>query len=82
MADASSTPKYTAEIKTPTLVMLGLKDLRTPPSEARQLYHALKLRKVDTILVEFPDASHAISKRPSQLIEKVDYILAWFERYE
>ena len=69
-------------IKTPTLVMVGLKDLRTPPSEALQLYHALKIRKVDTLLIEFPDASHDISKRPSQLIAKVDYILDWFEHYK
>jgi dipeptidyl aminopeptidase/acylaminoacyl peptidase len=32
-------------IETPTLVMVGMEDLRTPPSEAKQLYHALKLRK-------------------------------------
>jgi dipeptidyl aminopeptidase/acylaminoacyl peptidase len=29
-----------ANVKTPTLVMVGMKDLRTPPSEAKQLYHA------------------------------------------
>lgn len=68
-------------VKTPTMVMVGLKDLRTPPSEAKQLYHALKLRKVETVLVELPDASHGIASRPSQLISKVAHILAWFEKY-
>ncbi len=67
-------------IQTPTLVMVGTKDLRTPLSEAKQLYHALKLRKIDTALVEMPGASHFIANRPSQLIAKVEYILAWFER--
>jgi len=68
-------------IETPTLVMVGTADLRTPLSEAKQLYHALKLRKIETALVEIPGASHFIANRPSQLITKVDHILAWFEQY-
>ena len=68
-------------IETPTLVMVGMDDLRTPPSEAKQLYHALKIRKVPTLLVEIPEASHGIAKRPSNLISKVAYILAWLEKY-
>lgn len=67
-------------IQTPTLVMVGTKDLRTPPSEAKQLYHALKLRKVETAYVEIPGAYHNIASRPSQLIAKIDHILAWFKR--
>jgi dipeptidyl aminopeptidase/acylaminoacyl peptidase len=67
-------------IETPTLVMVGLDDLRTPLSEAKQLYHALKLRKIETALVEIPGASHFIANRPSQLITKIEHILAWFER--
>jgi dipeptidyl aminopeptidase/acylaminoacyl peptidase len=69
------------DVNTPTLVMVGLEDLRTPPSQAKQLYHALKWRRVDTLLVELPEASHFIAKRPSQMIGKVLHILAWFERY-
>lgn len=69
-------------VNTPTLVMVGLSDLRTPPSQAKQLYHALKYRKVPTTLVELPGASHFIAKKPSQLIDKVNHILGWFERYK
>lgn len=69
-------------VNTPTLVMVGLDDLRTPPSQAKQLYHALKYRKVPTTLVELPGASHFIAKRPSQLIDKISHILGWFERYQ
>ncbi|NNF34041.1 MAG: S9 family peptidase [Saprospiraceae bacterium] len=70
-----------ANVKTPTLVMVGMKDLRTPPSEAKQLYHALKIRKVETALVEIPEAYHFISNKPSQLITKIEHIVAWFDRY-
>ncbi len=69
-------------IETPTLVMVGSADLRTPLSEAKQLYHALQIRGIDTALVELPDAPHFIAKRPSQLIAKIDHILAWFKQYE
>lgn len=68
-------------IDTPTLVMVGDEDLRTPLSEAKQLYHALKIRQIDTALVEMPGASHFIAKRPSQLVSKIDHVLAWLEKY-
>src|SRR5262245_44374263 len=68
-------------VKTPTMLLTGEADYRTPISESEQLYEALKLRKVDTALVRVPDASHALIGRPSQLIAKVAHILAWFEKY-
>ena len=68
-------------IKTPTMVMVGMEDLRTPPSESKQLYHALKIRKIPTILVEIPGASHNISKKPSNLIAKISHIIAWLDSY-
>jgi dipeptidyl aminopeptidase/acylaminoacyl peptidase len=68
-------------VTTPSMVLGGTADLRTPLSEGKQFYHALKLRKVDTALVEIPGASHNISARPSQLITKVAHVLAWFEKY-
>lgn len=68
-------------VQTPTMVMVGMNDLRTPPSEAKQLYHALKLRKIETVLVEIPEASHGIAARPSNLISKVAHTVAWFDKY-
>jgi len=69
-------------VQTPTMVMVGMNDLRTPPSEAKQLYHALKLRKISTVLVEIPEASHGIAKRPSNLMTKVAHTIAWFDKYK
>ncbi|MCF6306956.1 MAG: S9 family peptidase [Flavobacteriaceae bacterium] len=69
-------------VETPTMVMVGMDDLRTPPSEAKQLYHALKLRKIETVLVEIPEASHGIAARPSNLITKVTHTIAWFEKFK
>jgi dipeptidyl aminopeptidase/acylaminoacyl peptidase len=69
-------------IETPTMVMVGTADLRTPLSEAKQLYHALTLRRIETALVEIPGAYHNISNRPSQLLAKVLHTIAWFKRYD
>jgi dipeptidyl aminopeptidase/acylaminoacyl peptidase len=69
------------KVKTPTMLMTGELDYRTPISEAEQFYTALRLRKIDTALVRVPEASHGIVDRPSRLIAKTDNIVAWFERY-
>ncbi|MFD2100414.1 S9 family peptidase [Flagellimonas iocasae] len=68
-------------VQTPTMVMVGMNDLRTPPSEAKQLYHALKLRKIETVLVEIPGAGHGIANKPSNLMTKVAHTLAWFDKF-
>ena len=68
-------------VTTPTMLLTGEEDHRTPIPESEQYYQALKLRQIDTALVRVPGASHGIASRPSQLIAKVDSILAWFGRY-
>lgn len=69
-------------MKTPTLVVVGAEDYRTPVSESEQLYSALKLQRVPTALVKVPDASHGgIAGRPSQSAAKAAAIIAWFDKY-
>jgi acylaminoacyl-peptidase len=72
---------YVDNVSTPTMLMTGEQDLRTPTPEAEQFYQALQLRDVETAMVRLPEASHSIAARPSYLIAKVEYILAWFEKY-
>ena len=69
-------------VSTPTMILTGTADLRTPLSESYQLFHALKFRGVDTAVVRVPGASHDMSVRPSQLIAKVANQLAWFKTYQ
>jgi len=68
-------------VKTPTMLLTGENDYRTPMSESEQYYQALKLRKIDTALVRIPDASHGLEGRPTQLMSKVAHILKWFETH-
>jgi dipeptidyl aminopeptidase/acylaminoacyl peptidase len=67
-------------VTTPTMVVVGLNDLRTTVAEAEQYYHALQLRHVPTELYEIPGASH-ILMRPSQLAQQSTAIVEWFGRY-
>jgi acylaminoacyl-peptidase len=68
-------------VTTPTMLLTGEADWRTPMWESEQYHAALMLRGVDTALVRIPGASHSIARRPSQLIAKVAAILGWFEKY-
>ncbi len=69
-------------VTTPTAVMVGEQDHRTPPSEAEQFYQALRLRHVPTRLVYIPGSPHDIAQRPSGLIAKVTNTLAWFAEHD
>ncbi len=69
-------------VKTPTMVMVGEEDHRTPGNEAEQYYQALQIRGVATELVRVPGASHhALAERPSQQAAEAAAILAWFGKY-
>jgi dipeptidyl aminopeptidase/acylaminoacyl peptidase len=69
-------------VKTPTMVVVGEQDFRTPVSDSEQYYQALQLRNIPTALVKVPGASHGgLTARPSQSAAKASAILAWFEKY-
>jgi dipeptidyl aminopeptidase/acylaminoacyl peptidase len=72
---------YVGNVKTPTMLISGENDYRTPISEAEQFYQALRLRKVPTALVRIPGASHSINARPSQMIAQVLYTIGWCEKH-
>ena len=74
--------RYVDKVKTPTLIMVGEEDYRTPAWEAEQYYTALKMLKVDTALIRVPGAPHYIASRPSRLIGKTDNIMGWFAKYD
>ncbi len=78
---ARSPLSLVGRVKTPTLVVTGELDYRTPIGESEQYYQALRLNGVDALLVRVPGAPHALDLRPSQLMARVAYILAWFGKY-
>lgn len=68
-------------VRTPTMIMTGEADYRTPMSDSEQYYQALKLLGVETVLVRVPDEPHGIQARPSHHVAKILHILEWFDRH-
>ncbi len=71
---------YVANVTTPTMVMTGEADLRTPMSQSEEYYRALKMLKKDTLLVRMPDEFHGW-RRPSHRLLQQLYLQAWFEKH-
>ena len=72
---------YVANVTTPTMLMTGEADLRTPISQSEEFYRALKiLRKADTLMVRMPEEYHGWRRPSHQLLQQL-YLLAWFEKY-
>ena len=68
-------------VKTPTMVMTGEVDYRTPISDSEQYYQALKLLGVGSVLVRVLGEPHGISVRPSHHMAKILHIISWFDRH-
>ena len=72
---------YVANVTTPTMVMTGEADLRTPMRQSEEFYRALKMLKKETLLVRMPDEFHGWRRPSHQLLQQL-YLLAWFEKHK
>jgi acylaminoacyl-peptidase len=68
-------------VRTPTMVLTGEADYRTPMSDSEQYYQALKLLGIESMLVRVPDEPHGIQVRPSHHMSKILHIVGWFDRH-
>lgn len=72
---------YVGNVKTPTMLMTGVNDLRTPISQTEEFYMALKMRKVPTVMLRFNDEWHGTSSKPSNALRSLLYMQSWFEKH-
>ena len=72
---------YVGNVTTPTMLMTGVNDLRTPMEQTEQFYRALKLRKIPTAMIRFNDEWHGTSSKPSNFLRTQLYMRSWFQRY-
>jgi dipeptidyl aminopeptidase/acylaminoacyl peptidase len=72
---------YVGNVTTPTMLMTGVNDLRTPISQTEEYYQALKMRKVPTAMVRFNDEFHGTGSKPSNFIRTQLYLRYWFEKH-
>jgi dipeptidyl aminopeptidase/acylaminoacyl peptidase len=72
---------YVGNVKTPTMLMTGVNDLRTPMPQTEEFYQALKMLRVPTRMVRFNDEWHGTSSRPSNALRTQMYLRKWFEEW-
>jgi dipeptidyl aminopeptidase/acylaminoacyl peptidase len=73
---------YVGNVKTPTMLMTGVNDLRTPMPQTEQFYSALKLRKVPTAMLRFVDEWHGTTSKPSNFMRTQLYLRYWFDKHK
>lgn len=73
---------YVGNVKTPTMLMTGVQDLRTPMPQTEEFYRALKLRKVPTAMVRFNNEWHGTTSTPSNFMRTQLYLRYWFDKYK
>jgi dipeptidyl aminopeptidase/acylaminoacyl peptidase len=72
---------YVGNVKTPTMLMTGVNDLRTPMPQTEEYYQALKVLKVPTAMVRFNDEWHGTSSKPSNFLRTQLYLRDWFTKH-
>jgi len=72
---------YVGNVKTPTMLMTGVLDLRTPIPQTEEFYRALKLRGVPTAMLRMNNEYHGTSSTPSNFLRTQLYVEGWFQRY-
>ncbi len=79
---AHSSVMQVGKVTTPTLLMTGVLDRRTPMAQTEEYYAALKMRGVPTKLLQFEGEFHGTGSKPSNFIRTQLYMMSWFQRYQ
>jgi dipeptidyl aminopeptidase/acylaminoacyl peptidase len=69
------------KVQTPTLIMTGELDLRTPMPQSEEYYAALKYRGVPAVLLRFEGEYHGTSSRPSNWMRTQLYMMDWYNKW-
>jgi dipeptidyl aminopeptidase/acylaminoacyl peptidase len=77
---ARSPLSLVGNVRTPTLIITGENDFRTPMSESEQYFQALQLQGVESALIRLPEASHGFG-RPSQWLAAVMGTIGWYNTH-
>jgi dipeptidyl aminopeptidase/acylaminoacyl peptidase len=78
---AHSSLMSVGHVTTPTLLMTGVLDRRTPMPQTEEYYQALKMRGVPVKLLQFNDEYHGTGSKPSNYIRTQLYMMSWFNQW-
>jgi len=77
---ARSPLSLVGKVRTPTLIITGEHDWRTPMSDSEQYFQALQLQGVESALMRLPEASHGFG-RPSQWLAAILGTVGWYDSH-
>ncbi len=77
----TSSLMYVGNVTTPTLVMTGEEDLRTPMAQSEEWYAALKMRGIPTKLMRFDSEYHGTGSKPSNAMRTLLYMMSWYNQW-
>lgn len=72
---------YVGNVTTPTMLMTGELDLRTPMGQTEEYYQALQYVGVPTVMVRFQGEWHGTGSRPSNFMRTQLYLRKWWEKW-
>ena len=72
---------YVGNVTTPTMLMTGVLDMRTPMPQSEEYYSALKQRGVPAALLRFEGEWHGTESVPTNWMRTQLYMMAWFKKY-
>lgn len=72
---------HVGNVSTPTLVMTGIEDLRTPMPQSEEYYAALKMRGVPSKLLRFNEEYHGTGAKPSNYMRTLLYMMSWYNEH-
>src|SRR5439155_6017589 len=78
---AHSSLMYVGRVTTPTLLMTGELDRRTPIPQTEEYYAALKIRNVPTVMLRFNGEYHGTGSKQTNFMRTQLYMMSWFEKH-
>ncbi len=72
---------YVGQVHTPTLLMTGELDMRTPMPQSEEYFAALRMRHVPTVLLRFTGEYHGTGSKPSNFLRTQLYMMSWYQRW-
>ena len=72
---------YVDNVTTPTLLLTGELDLRTPMTQSEEYFQALKMVGVPTAIIRFNEEYHGTGRKPSNFMRTQLYMRKWYDQW-
>jgi dipeptidyl aminopeptidase/acylaminoacyl peptidase len=76
----SSPINFIRNVKTPTFVYVGERDIECPPPQTQEFWHALKTFSVPTDIAIYPGEGHGL-RDPKNIADVERRSVAWLDKY-